>query len=200
MRLGYFIITYTTLLITTTAHAESEAPGTIAIAGSLSLNGSSLKGEPAPASRFWSVTALPTVDVFVGGGLTLGAAATISHSRGSSPGSDSGASATYLQPGLQVGYFAPIGEHAAFWPVLRGGYGFSWSHLENEGRSFEHSSRSWELSLTPNVLLRPTKTFFVRLAPGVLAYRATTVSTQSAGGFGFLGVSPQFALGVGVML
>lgn len=199
MRVGYIIIIGATVLISTSARAETEAPGTIAIAGSLALTGGSISGENRPTSRSGGLTALPTIDVFVGGGLTLGAAAGVSHWRASTPGYPA-TSWTQLQPGLQVGYFTPIGEHAAFWPVMRASYGVTWAPRASDGASGDTTTRAFELSLTPNILLRPTKTFFVRLAPGVLAYRATIVSPNAVGAFGALGVGGQFAIGVGVML
>ncbi len=102
---------------------------------------------------------------------------------------------------MQLGYYVPIGDHAAFWPVLRGSYGASRDTLENGSTSVETKQQVFEVSLTPQFLLRPTKSFFVRFAPGVIAYRATETKIAPLGAIGIVnGWSPTFSAGVGLML
>lgn len=179
-------------LLLTTAVGARASERTIAIGGNLSASHMDLRVDGAPTMRATQIGGTPTLDVLTAGGLTLGISAQFARS------SYENMRATYVQPAAQVGYFVPIGEYAAFWPIARAGYGFSWTRHELPTGVSETSTRTLELSLIPQVLLMPTKSFFVRFAPGMVSYRSTTLDAR--GGGGILGFGPTFGLGVGVML
>jgi len=191
------------LLVSASSEAADPGVGTVAIGGSLAASATVYDGNVAGNSTGTSLTALPTMDVLVGRGWSLGVALPIVWQKWKSE-SDLGPTAryesTFVQPGLQVGYFIPIGEYAALWPVARGSYGFGSTHQDNgNGTSADSSSRILEASLTPQVLVLPTRSFFLRFSPGALSYRHQRWEGQ-AGTVGMLGISPFFFMGVGVML
>lgn len=178
-------------LLLTTAVRAAETEKTIAIGGNLSAQYNEVNIEGGPTVSATSIAATPTFDVLSAGGLTLGVSAQFART------SSTNIRATFVQPAGQLGYYVPIGEYAAFWPIARAGYGFASSHHEGTTGPVDATSRTLELALVPQVLLLPTKSFFVRFSPGMLAYRVTTVG---ASGGGMIGMSPLFAVGVGVML
>lgn len=177
--------------------------GTVAVSGSFGASANAFEGNASGSSKGASVTVLPSVDVIVGRGWSLGVSAPIVWQQSSNQatnGRTTEFSTTAVQPGLQVGYYIPIGEWAAIWPVARASYGVGWLHQDDGTTTSDPKSRILEASLTPQVLILPTKSFFLRFSPGALSYRHTKWEGQAQGGAWLLGVSPSFSMGIGVML
>lgn len=183
--------------------ALAKEPGTIAVGGSVSIGASRFEGNATGTSNGGGGGGLVSVDVFVGSGLTVGLVAEASYHKWKSErfdGTSSESRNMFVVPGLQVGYYVPLGDHAAFWPVVRASYGFGRDYTKDSNGSEQGPSATVvSLSAEPQVMWLPTDRFFLRFTPMSFSYRSTRWKDQGVSAGYLLGSSFSPSVGMGVV-
>ncbi len=80
--------------------------------------------------------------------------------------------------------------------MVSAGYGFTWSSFPTPDGMSDGRSGFLDVALTPQFLLLPSESFFVRFSPGMATYRSTR--THGAPSGGLVSVGFVNAIGVGV--
>jgi hypothetical protein len=158
------------LLIAPAASAEKLGDvGTISISGAVTAQNSkhsstagdaeaTMIGGAAMIDRFF----LPNVSVGVGVGGSY-------WFNGQQPGSnDPSVRAKGINGSLRLGYFIPLGERAAFWPVARVGVSGDWT--TPSGRSTHHG-RTIDTGLDVQLTYAISDHLYLRATPGGLQAR-----------------------------
>jgi len=192
------------LSLSSVAPARAAERRSVAVSGSLSAGANEFQSAASGESKGYSLAATPAVDWLFESGLTLGVGAEVRWDRNDlkpPPGFAAiNSSTTFVVPGAQVGYWMPLGEHAAFWPTARVSYGTGWVRTEaTDGAVVDPRARIFAASLTPSFLILPTRSVFLRFSPGAFSYRSTKWEGFAATG-SVLGVTTSFTMGVGVLL
>lgn len=177
------------------------SPGTVALGGYAGFHRGSATSDGQQFGGF-GVTVAPLLDVFVLDRVSLGVSFPVAYSESESrsEGVTATTRATSIGPSARLGYYIPLGERVALWPVLSAAMGHvsAKSTATHDGVREESafSARSQSLGIEAQILVHVGDGCFLRAVPagGLASWTSSTGGGMLGGPFG-VGGSLLFGFG-----